>query len=52
MEIHTEIINTLGEYASAKRMVCKWAGLFINGTSFEDGSRYGYSKGAGNSKNP
>ena len=40
MEIHTEMVNVLGESAPSKTMVCKWASLFKSGrTSLEDDPR-------------
>ncbi|XP_035206121.1 uncharacterized protein LOC118181154, partial [Stegodyphus dumicola] len=40
MEIHTEMVNVLGESAPSKTMVCKWASLFKSDrTSLEDDPR-------------
>ncbi|EFN77582.1 hypothetical protein EAI_10678, partial [Harpegnathos saltator] len=37
MEIHSEMVNVLGESAPSKTMVCKWALEFQHGrTSIED----------------
>lgn len=47
MEIHTEMVNVLGESAPSKTMVCKWASLFKSGrTSLEDDLREGRPKTA------
>lgn len=47
MEIHTEMVNVLGESAPSKTMVCKWASLFKSGrTSLEDDPREGRPKTA------
>ncbi|XP_035234280.1 protein GVQW3-like, partial [Stegodyphus dumicola] len=47
MEIHTEMVNVLGESAPSKTMVCKWANLFKSGrTSLEDDPREGRPKTA------
>ncbi|XP_035211229.1 uncharacterized protein LOC118185474 [Stegodyphus dumicola] len=45
MEIHTEMVNVLGESATSKTMACKWASLFKSGcTSLEDDTREGRPK--------
>lgn len=47
MEIHTEMVNVLGESAPSKTMVCKWAREFKHGrTSIEDDPRSGCPKSA------
>lgn len=45
MEIHTEIVNVLGESGTSKIMVCKWAGEIKRGrTSIEVDQRSGRPK--------
>ncbi|KFM63759.1 hypothetical protein X975_18358, partial [Stegodyphus mimosarum] len=47
MEIHTEMVNVLGESPSSKTMVCKWASLFKSSrTSLEDDPSEGCPKTA------
>lgn len=47
MEIHSEMVNVLGESAPSKSMVCKWALEFQRGrTSIEDDPRSGRPKSA------
>ncbi|EFN80937.1 hypothetical protein EAI_15129, partial [Harpegnathos saltator] len=42
MEIHSEMVNVLGESAPSKTMVCKWALEFQRShTSIEDDPRSG-----------
>lgn len=47
MEIHSEMVNVLGDTAPSKTMVCKWAQEFQRGrTSVEDDPRSGRPKTA------